>query len=125
MLPDPVFTNHWSATLQNFELSAGKSLAELLKELDAAKPLLTAAEHDHARDALLSRVSGGMGAPETSPKDEEKDGGSPVTLVSPSMSGIVGSNRRIDPTRRRHLKRDNTPNDSDRVEIGPTGLAFA
>ena len=38
---------------------------------------------------------------------------------------IIGSNRRIDPTRRVHLKPDLTPDDNDRVEIGPTGLAFA
>ena len=38
---------------------------------------------------------------------------------------IVGSNRKIDPTRRAHLKPDLTPDDNDRVEIGPTGLAFA
>ena len=38
---------------------------------------------------------------------------------------IVGSNRKIDPSRRAHLKPDNTPNDNDRVEIGPTALAFA
>jgi len=38
---------------------------------------------------------------------------------------IIGSNRRIDPTRRAHLKPDLTPDDNDRVEIGPTGLAFA
>ena len=37
---------------------------------------------------------------------------------------IVGSNRKIDPTRRAHLKADNTPADNDRVEIGPTALAF-
>ena len=37
---------------------------------------------------------------------------------------IVGSNRKIDPTRKAHLKADNTPNDNDRVEIGPTDLAF-
>ena len=37
---------------------------------------------------------------------------------------IVGSNRKIDPTRRAHLKPDNTPDDNDRVEIGPTALAF-
>ena len=37
---------------------------------------------------------------------------------------IVGSNRKIDPTRRAHLKPDNTPADNDRVEIGPTQLAF-
>ena len=38
---------------------------------------------------------------------------------------IVGSNRRIDPSRRAHLKPDQTPNDNNRVEIGPTDLAFA
>ena len=38
---------------------------------------------------------------------------------------IVGSNRKIDPTRRAHLKPDNTPDDNDRVEIGPTALAFS
>jgi Xaa-Pro aminopeptidase len=38
---------------------------------------------------------------------------------------IVGSNRKIDPTRRAHLKPDLTPDDNDRVEIGPTDLAFA
>ncbi|MGC6439713.1 MAG: dimethylsulfonioproprionate lyase DddP [Candidatus Puniceispirillaceae bacterium] len=41
---------------------------------------------------------------------------------------IVGSNRKIDPSRRKHLdgllKPDNTPDDNDRVEIGPTQLAF-
>jgi Xaa-Pro aminopeptidase len=37
---------------------------------------------------------------------------------------IVGSNRKIDPTRHLHLKPDNTPDDNDRVEIGPTALAF-
>ena len=31
---------------------------------------------------------------------------------------IVGSNRKIDPTRRAHLKADLTPDDNDRVEIG-------
>jgi len=38
---------------------------------------------------------------------------------------IIGSNRRIDTTRRAHLKPDLTPDDNDRVEIGPTDLAFA
>ena len=38
---------------------------------------------------------------------------------------IIGSNRRIDPTRRAHLKPDLTPDDNDRVEIGPTDLAFS
>jgi Xaa-Pro aminopeptidase len=38
---------------------------------------------------------------------------------------IIGSNRKIDPNRRAHLKADLTPDDNDRVEIGPTALAFA
>lgn len=38
---------------------------------------------------------------------------------------VVGSNRKIDPSRRAHLKADMTPDDNNRVEIGPTGLAFA
>ena len=37
---------------------------------------------------------------------------------------VMGSNRKIDPARRAHLKADNTPADNDRVEIGPTALAF-
>ncbi len=37
---------------------------------------------------------------------------------------IVGSNRKIDPSRRSHLKPDNTPDDNDQVETGPTALAF-
>ena len=37
---------------------------------------------------------------------------------------VVGSNRKIDPSRRAHLKADMTPDDNDRVEIGPTDLAF-
>ncbi len=40
-------------------------------------------------------------------------------------SFVVGSNRKIDPSRRAHLRRDGTPADNDRVEIGPTGLAFS
>lgn len=38
----------------------------------------------------------------------------------------TGSNRKIDPTRRQHLpvKPDGSPDDNDRVEIGPTRLAF-
>ena len=32
---------------------------------------------------------------------------------------------KIDPSRRAHLRGDGTPDDNDRVEIGPTGLAFA
>ena len=38
---------------------------------------------------------------------------------------IIGSNRKIDPTRRAHLKPDRTPDDNDRVEIGPADIAFA
>ena len=38
---------------------------------------------------------------------------------------IIGSNRKIDPNRRAHLKADLTTDDNDRVEIGPTALAFA
>ena len=34
------------------------------------------------------------------------------------------SNRKIDPTRRRATRPDGTPSDNDRVEIGPTPLAF-
>lgn len=37
----------------------------------------------------------------------------------------VSSNQKIDPTRRRRLKPDGSPDDNDRVEIGPTPLAFA
>ena len=44
-------------------------------------------------------------------------------LIKPN-SLVVGSNRKIDPSRRAHLKADMTPDDNDRVEIGPTGLAF-
>jgi len=32
--------------------------------------------------------------------------------------------RRIDPSRKRRMKPDNTPDDNDRVETGPTALAF-
>lgn len=38
---------------------------------------------------------------------------------------FLGSNRKIDPSRFAHLKADLTPADNDRVEIGPTDLAFA
>ncbi|HAE01940.1 MAG TPA: peptidase M24, partial [Rhodospirillaceae bacterium] len=42
---------------------------------------------------------------------------------------VLGSNRKIDPTRRpsslTEFLPDGTPNDGDRVEIGPTDLAFA
>ena len=37
---------------------------------------------------------------------------------------IIGSNRKIDPNRRAHLKADLTPDDNDRVEIGPTAMAY-
>lgn len=39
---------------------------------------------------------------------------------------VLGSNRKIDPSRRRaaQLKPDGSINDNDRVEIGPTALAF-
>ncbi|WP_027857873.1 dimethylsulfonioproprionate lyase DddP [Marinobacterium jannaschii] len=44
--------------------------------------------------------------------------------MSPNPFSV--SNRKIDPTRRRGgaLKPDGSPNDNDRVEIGPTDLAF-
>ena len=38
---------------------------------------------------------------------------------------VIGSNRKIDPSRRAHLRPDGTPLDNDRSEIGPTGLAFS
>jgi len=43
-----------------------------------------------------------------------------------SLNPFSVSNRKIDPTRRRGgaLKPDGSPNDNDRVEIGPTDLAF-
>ena len=37
---------------------------------------------------------------------------------------IAGSDRKIDLTPRAHIASDCTPNDNDRVEIGPTQLAF-
>jgi len=43
------------------------------------------------------------------------------------MSAFSVSNRKIDPARRRAttlFKPDGTPLDNDRVEIGPTDLAF-
>jgi hypothetical protein len=40
-------------------------------------------------------------------------------------SFVIGSNRKIDPSRRAHLRPDGTPLDNDRSEIGPTGLAFS
>ncbi len=39
-------------------------------------------------------------------------------------SFVVGSGRKIDPARRRHLRGDGTPDFNDRTEIGPTALAF-
>ncbi|MCH7880392.1 MAG: hypothetical protein IIB69_02225 [Proteobacteria bacterium] len=46
---------------------------------------------------------------------------------SPSPFSIDSSNRKIDPSRRRAtaLKPDGTPDDNDRVEVGPTALAFS
>ncbi|MEZ5872739.1 MAG: dimethylsulfonioproprionate lyase DddP [Nitratireductor sp.] len=44
------------------------------------------------------------------------------------MDGITAfttSNRKIDPSRRPRSKPDGSPDDNDRVEIGPTALAFA
>ena len=43
------------------------------------------------------------------------------------MSAFSVSNQKIDPTRRRPVavKPDGSPDDNDRVEIGPTGLAFS
>ena len=38
---------------------------------------------------------------------------------------IGGSDRKIDPARRKALKADGTIVDNDRVETGPTDLAFA
>ena len=40
-------------------------------------------------------------------------------------SVFVGSNRKIDSSRRAHLKPDGTPDINDRVEIGPTALSFS
>ncbi len=36
----------------------------------------------------------------------------------------MSSNQKIDPTRRQHLRPDGSPANNDRVEIGPTALAF-
>ena len=52
----------------------------------------------------------------------------PVDFSAQSPFSIAPSNRRIDPTRRRHLdglKGDGTPDDNNRVEIGPTHIAYA
>ncbi len=40
------------------------------------------------------------------------------------ISPYSTSNRKIDPSRRPRLKPDGTPDDNDRVEIGPTTIAF-
>ena len=40
------------------------------------------------------------------------------------MSAFSISNQKIDPTRRRAVKPDGSLDDNDRVEIGPTALAF-
>ncbi len=40
------------------------------------------------------------------------------------VAGFAASNRKIDPARRRPLKPDGSPADNDRIEIGPTALAF-
>ena len=47
--------------------------------------------------------------------------------MSTSAFSISDSNRKIDPSRRRPtaLKADGSPDDNDRVEIGPTALAFS
>ncbi|MBS1270720.1 MAG: Dimethlysulfonioproprionate lyase DddP [Gammaproteobacteria bacterium] len=45
-------------------------------------------------------------------------------MVNPNPFSISSSNRKIDPTRRRPTRPDGTPDDNDRVEIGPTALAF-
>jgi len=45
------------------------------------------------------------------------------TMASPNPFSI--SNQKIDPTRRRPTRPDGSPDDNDRVEIGPTPLAFA
>ena len=37
---------------------------------------------------------------------------------------IIGSNRKINPSRRAHLNADLTPDDNDRVEIGPNAPDF-
>jgi Xaa-Pro aminopeptidase len=39
-------------------------------------------------------------------------------------TGFASSNRKIDPSRRRPTRPDGSPDDNDRVEIGPTALAF-
>ncbi len=51
----------------------------------------------------------------------------PAGTIDLPPRSFTGSNQKIDPSRRRavHLKPDGTPADNDRVEIGPTDLAFA
>ena len=46
--------------------------------------------------------------------------------MSASPYSIDSSNRKIDPSRKpaTPLKADGSPDDNDRVEIGPTALAF-
>ena len=44
--------------------------------------------------------------------------------LSEPAAGYATSNRKIDPARRRSVKPDGSPDDNDRVEIGPTALAF-
>ncbi|MEZ5881624.1 MAG: Xaa-Pro peptidase family protein [Nitratireductor sp.] len=44
--------------------------------------------------------------------------------ASDIITGYTTSNRKIDPARRRPVKPDGSPDDNDRVEIGPTALAF-
>ena len=56
---------------------------------------------------------------EIKPVLNQKYGGTVLTSV------FVGSNRKLDPSRRVHLKPDGTPDLNDRVEIGPTKLAFS
>ncbi|GIL02087.1 MAG: peptidase M24 [Alphaproteobacteria bacterium] len=42
-----------------------------------------------------------------------------------TIPAFSSSNRKIDPSRRPRRRPDGTPDDNDRVEIGPTALAFA
>jgi len=43
---------------------------------------------------------------------------------SEPLTGYSLSNRKIDPARRRPTKPDGSPDDNDRIEIGPTAMAF-
>ncbi len=47
-----------------------------------------------------------------------------MAIIEPA-AGYTTSNQKIDPARRRPTKPDGSLDDNDRVEIGPTGLAFA